>query len=270
MIDAALTGAGWIDLVTSTILVGGILYAALVGPPSERGDRALRVAAAVLAIALVAEFAVTALRMREVSDVRGFRLVVDLAATRWGTLWILRGVGLPLLVGRTRAAVAVAAPWLFLRSLAGHAGAHGTVPALVDGLHLGAAAVWLGGLVQLALLPGRVPAAVARRMRALATTALALLVPAGVYGAVLHVQHWHMLLTSPYGRVLTAKLVLAAVLVSLGAVNHYRHVPAIVGGDAAAAESLSRTVVLEVVVGAAVLLCSALLGVLPMPHMHPG
>src|SRR4029077_6040816 len=93
----------------------------------------------------------------------------------------------------------------------GHAGAHGTVPALIDWLHLGAAAVWIGSLVQLALLPRPLPAVVAERVRRLAALALAVLVPAGVYAAVLHVQRLGMLVRSPYGLALLVKLALAAV-----------------------------------------------------------
>ncbi len=270
MIDAALTGAGWLDLVASAVLTGGLVYGAFVGERSDGGSRALRTAVAALAVALALEFALTALRMAEVSGVRGFALVRDLLAARWGTLWALRCLGLVVLAWRGSVAIVAALPWLLLRSLQGHAGAHGTVPALVDWLHLSAAATWIGGLVQLALLRGRVPPAVALRMRAVATTALAVVVPAGVYGALLHVQHWPMLVNTPYGRTLIVKLVLAACLIGLGAMNHFRHVPAIVLGNGSAAAHLSRTVVYELVVAAVILLLSALLGVLPMPHVHMG
>jgi putative copper resistance protein D len=94
------------------------------------------------------------------------------------------------------------------------------------------------------------------------------LVPAGVYGALLHVERIDVLVASPYGRALLVKLALAAPLLALGAVNHFRHVPAMSRGDAAAPALLARNVRIEVAVAAAVLLATALLGILPMPHVH--
>jgi putative copper export protein len=270
LIDAALTAVGWLDLVASVILAGGLLCGAVIVERSAAGERTLRAAVLALVLALGLGAALTALRTSEVSGVRGASLVMDLAATRWAKLWALRALGLAVLASRTRAAVLLALPWLLLRSLQGHAGAHGLVPALVDWVHLGAATIWIGGLVQVAFLPRPVPVPVARRMRSAATAMLVLLVPAGVYGAVLHVQRWHMLLGSAYGRALVVKLALAAVLISLGAVNHFRHVPAMTRGDGLAATLLSRVVAYELVVAAAVLFLSALLGVLPMPHEHVG
>jgi copper transport protein len=208
--------------------------------------------------------------MREVSDVRGVQLVTDLLAARWGRLWVARAVGLAALVGPRALAQGVAVPWLLLRSFQGHAGAHGMVPAVIDWLHLVAASLWIGGLVQLVLLGEPIAPGVAQRMRALATVALAVLLPGGVYGALLHVPRWDLLVRTAYGETLVAKIVLATALVALGASNHFGHVPALVAGDAAAEPRLARTIVVEVALAAAILLCSAVLGVLPMPHVHPG
>jgi putative copper export protein len=269
-LDAVLAVAGWLDLVASVVLVGGLLYAAVVAPPSRRGSASMRTAIFGLVVALAVELGFTALRMAEVSEVRGLRLVVDLLLMRWGTLWVLRAVGVAVLASRGSIATLVAPPWLLLRSLQGHAGAHGVVPAVIDWLHLVAAATWLGGLLQLALAERPVEAAVAQRLRTVATASLAVLLPAGVYGALLHVHTWRMLIDTPYGRTLMAKVGLAAVLVALGAANHFRHVPAIVRGEPVAAARLARTVRAELALALAVLLCSALLGVLPMPHIHPG
>ena len=112
------------------------------------------------------------------------------------------------------------------------------------------------------------PVAIAARVRVLATVALALLVPAGAYAAFLHVPHLHLFTESPYGKTLIAKLVLAAVLMALGAVNHFGHVPAMRRREPEAETSLIRAVRFEVLVGTLVLALTALLGVLPMPHSH--
>jgi len=271
-VNAAFVALGWADLTATILLAGGLVAAALLAPPSESGRRLQWRAAGALALALPAEFALTALRMREVSGIHGAALVVDLLETRWGRLWVVRSVGLAALVAGRRLSApllaAAAAGWLLLRSLQGHAGAHGVQPAVIDWMHLLAAAAWLGGLVQLAMLPRPVPVAIAARMRVQATAALAVLVPAGVYGAFLHVHRVDLLTGSPYGETLIAKLAFASVLLVLGAVNHFRHVPAMRRGEPRAEARLLRAVRLEVVVGAVVLALTALLGVLPMPHGH--
>ena len=276
MMTGALAAVGWIDLAATLTVAGGLAYGALVGPPSAAGLRALRLGAIALGLALVLQFALTARRMEDVTGLGARPVLVDLLAARWGTLWIVRCVGLVVIaagLSAARPASRLLAPvgwlWLFARSFQGHTGAHGFGPALIDWLHLQAAAAWIGGLVQLALLPHPVPVVTARRMRALATEALALLIPAGVYLAVLHVQHFDMLAASTYGRALLAKLGLVALLLSLGAANHFRHVPAMARGDVAAPGRLSRTVRVELGIAAAILLLSTLLGMLPMPHGAP-
>src|SRR5262249_30065759 len=134
------------------------------------------------------------------------------------------------------------AVWLLTRSFQGHAGAHGTVPALVDWIHLLAGSAWLGSLLQLELARDHPTPRIALRVRTLATSALALVVPAGIYAAFLHVPNLERLLGTPYGRTLLAKLALVAALLGLGALNHFRHVPALVRGRGAAAGPLRRTI----------------------------
>ena len=63
----------------------------------------------------------------------------------------------------------------------------------------------------------------------------------------------------------TSHFALAAGAIALGAMNHYRHVPSLESGKVDASRLL-RAVRAEVVVLAVVLLLSALLGSLPMPH----
>jgi len=272
-IGAGLAVVGWVDLAATVALAGGLAYAALVSTPSARGLGALRVALSVLGLALLLQFALTARRMEEVAGLGARPVLVDLLATRWGMLWIARGVGLVViavaLAGARpawRVLAVLASAWLFFRSFQGHSGAHGIGSAAIDWLHLQAASAWIGGLLQLALLPRPVPALAARRFRTLATATLALLVPAGVYLAVLHVQHLDMLAGTTYGRTLLAKLGLAALLLALGATNHFRHVPAMGRGEAGAPARLSRAVRLEIGLATAILLLTAVLGALPMPH----
>jgi copper resistance protein D len=262
---------GWTDIAAATVLVGGSAYAALVEAPQASGRRCLRSAASVLAAALVLEITVNSLRMHRFSGVGGATLLADVLEMKWTRWWALRGVALAALAIGLRATrprwsllAGIGTVSLLARSLQGHAGAHGILPALIDWAHLSAATVWVGGLVQLALLPA-VPPAVALRASRMFTLALCPLVAGGVYGALLHVAGIEQLVATPYGRVLLAKITLAAVAITLGAMNHYRRVPWLVQGKADAS-GLLRAVRAEVVVLAVVLLLSALLGSLPMPH----
>jgi len=262
---------GWTDIAAATVLVGGSAYAALVETPQASGRRCLRSAASVLAAALVLEITVNSLRMHRLSGTGGATLLADVLEMKWTRWWALRSVALAALAIGLGAArprwsllAGIGAVSLLARSLQGHAGAHGILPALIDWAHLSAATVWVGGLVQLALLP-TVPPAVALRASRMFTLALCPLVAGGVFGSLLHVAAIEQLVATPYGRVLLAKITLASVAITLGAMNHYRHVPWLVQGKADAS-GLLRAVRAEVVVLAVVLLLSALLGSLPMPH----
>jgi putative copper export protein len=271
-VTALLTLTGWCDLLATVALAGGFLYAATIAVPAPAGRRWRGRAAGVLAAVLVAEFGLTAYRMHEVSGMSGLSLAVHLLDTHWGRWWIVRAAGLAVLVGaagRARPLAVVAALWLLPRSFQGHPGAHGTIPALIDWLHLLAAATWIGGLVQLSAVPDPLPTALAERFRSVATGTLAALLPSGVYGAFLHVPNLHALTTSPYGRTLVLKLIAVSVLLGLAAANHFRHVPALARGEHGSAAVLKRTIIAEIALGAGVLLLSALLGVLPMPHELP-
>jgi len=265
--------AGWLDLASTVVLAGGYLSAALIAPPGAGGERTIRWAGAVAAVALLAELALNTIRMAAIADSSGFAFVGEILATRWAELWGARCVGLGLLLSLrvgSRPAGVLAAIWLGLRSLQGHPGAHGMVPAAIDWLHLLAAVGWLGSLVQFALIPGIPAPATVKRVRRLATISVAVLVPAGLYGALLHIPSIDRLLNSPYGRTLLIKLTLAAGLLALGAANHFRYVPALLRQrDSTVARQLRRVVRWELVIAAVVLLMSALLGVLPMPHAMP-
>jgi len=272
----ALTVFGWLDLLASVVLAGGFLSAALITVPSPAGRRVSGAAALILGVVLVAEFALTAFRMSAFAASTGVGLLYDVLGMRWGELWVIRVLGLVVLGAALRARHphwrlwgGAAAIWLMARSFQGHAGAHGAIPAVIDWLHLVAVAAWLGSLTQYASRTDHLSAVTAVRLRRLATTAVALVVATGVYAAFLHVPTIQQLLGSAYGQTLLVKIGFAAALIGLGAANHFRRVPALVGGEEGAGRSLHRSVLLELTVGAAILLLSALLGVLPMPHAVP-
>jgi len=262
----------WLDLAATTILVGGFAYAAFVESPRARGRQAIQSGCLLLGAALLLEMSLNAHRMQQISGINGMALVADVWEMKWSHWWALRVAALGAIAfGLSRAAppwrilLAFGAVSLLARSLQGHAGAHGTIPALVDWIHLGAASLWVGGLVQLLLEPTRFADAAVRAGRLFAT-ALGPLVLAGIYAAWLHVATAARLFGTPYGRVLIAKLAVFAIALAIGAMNRYRIVPALGRREPSADRGLVRSVRIEVLVLFIVLLLTALLGVLPMPH----
>lgn len=110
-------------------------------------------------------------------------------------------------------------------------------------LHIVAAAVWVGGLLFLALvavpaarqLPppdrARVTALLGRRFLPLAWGALGVLIVTGVINAAYRGVTWEGIVTGrliagPFGRVLVAKLILVAVTLGLSALHDFRIGPA--------------------------------------------
>jgi len=149
-------------------------------------------------------------------------------------------------------------------SLSGHSAAdagHSWLSELADWVHLSAAILWIGGLVQLVAVVW--PAAPELRRTAflrfsrLATVLVALLLVAGTYLSVLRLPHVHDLWTTGYGHVLLVKLGLVALALTWGAVHHFLAVPRI--EHEGVAGKLSRSLLGESAVAMAVLLVAAVL-----------
>ena len=130
-------------------------------------------------------------------------------------------------------------------------------------LHIVAVGVWVGGLPWLLLglrdLVGSARLAVVRRYSALATVALVVVLLTGVARAIPEVGAPANLVTTSFGVTLLVKIGLVCALVALGAINHFWNVPAL-GRDDGAVRPLRRTVRGEIVLGAAVLAVTGLLG----------
>jgi putative copper resistance protein D len=222
--------------------------------------------------------------------------------TQYGVTWLIRH-GLLLLAGALlllRGLERDARDWLALRlelillgaasigllALAGHAGSAPQWPAaaiVADVTHLLAAGVWLGGLLPLArllewtaTLPGlpaaTVVAGAARRFSALGLAAVVLLVVTGAYTTWEQVGSIPSLVGTPYGRWLLLKLALLCGLLILATSNRVWLVPRLLraaadGGDAGATARLRRQVLGEAVLGAAILVVVAVLG-LTTPARH--
>jgi copper transport protein len=165
--------------------------------------------------------------------------------SRVGAVWLAR-LSLALLAAAVIAAAARSGrtwPWwaalgasaMLLMTLAGlsHAAATGRLlPLLADWTHAVAATVWMGGLLGFAVavcsgaFRGLAPDSrtklrerSVRRFSAVATCAVVVLACTGLYAAVLHVPNPQALLATPYGRALTAKLVVLSLLLAVGASN---------------------------------------------------
>jgi putative copper export protein len=209
--------------------------------------------------------------------------------TQFGQLWLgraalglLLGVMLGLLSREKGRSFTPPLGWLFLvfsagllatLAWAGHA-ASGVRwqpwHVSVDVVHLLAGAVWPVGLVPLAifLAPtksrvaalGAADCAVVQRFSQASFAAVLVLVATGVANSWLMLSSWGALVTSAYGRLLVAKVLVVAVMIGLGAINRYRFLPALHVG---AAPRLARTVAAESVLAVVVLLIVGLMGMTP-------
>ena len=152
-------------------------------------------------------------------------VAVDLYPTR-ATLWVL-------------AAAALTA--VLLRVLGGHADAASSwrgLNVLAQWVHMAAVGVWVGGLAWLLLgirgaeRPER-SAAVGTFSR-VATVTLVVVLATGLARGLVEVGSPANLVDTPYGVTLLVKVGVVVVLVALGALNHFRLVPALPRSDAAA------------------------------------
>ncbi|HEX8402687.1 MAG TPA: copper homeostasis membrane protein CopD [Allosphingosinicella sp.] len=165
-------------------------------------------------------------------------------------------------------------------ALTGHAaameGASGFVHRAADAAHLVAAAVWLGALPPLLFLLGRDASGVsenfefaARRLQAfhlIGLISVVVLVLSGLVNSWFLVGRPEHLLTTTYGRVLLAKLVLFVAMLGLAAGNKLKFVPAMTDNLARGynptkiASQLRLRIGAEVLLSTLVLLSAAILG----------
>lgn len=137
-----------------------------------------------------------------------------------------------------------------------------TAPLLV--LHVLCAACWAGALVplyrRLRREPGGVAAPIVARFSRLGLVVVAVLFAAGLVLACVQVGTPSALIATDYGRWLVAKLVLAAGLLFLAALNKLRLTPALARGAPGAARLLRRSIVVELMLVAGVVIATAMLG----------
>jgi copper transport protein len=279
------TLAGWALLVGALVTVGLAFVGTVVEPTVPRAWRSTVVATAGLAV-VGGLGVVTALAYRH----------GDLGTAVGTTGGTVRVVGLGLFVAALGAAVVARwRPWarscpglrgdsqaafagagalalggLLADSFASHGlagasamGIEGAWVMLVGLVHTSAAAVWFGGLVGVsltALHASRADAlAAARRFSPWGLGAVAALAVTGVVYADVHLLRWSDLLTTRYGGLILLKAGLIVVPLALAAYHRYRVLPSGRG------DRLRRSVPLEVLALAAMLLLAAHLAAHPRP-----
>lgn len=226
-----LVGSAAVTLTTAVLLLGGTA-ANLVGAPAGAFDLSV--------------------------------LATIVQETDFGRVWVARLAAATLLVviaayglaGVSRptvdiAAMVLAAALLASLALTGHAavesGTEGWIHRSADAVHLIAAGVWLGALppflymLRLSGSPSDPGASLAaERLAAFHTVGLVAviaLVGTGLVNSWFLVGTLLRLLTTPYGLLLTAKLVLFAAMLGLAADNRFRLVPALLAARTATGAS---------------------------------
>lgn len=230
--------------------------------------------------------------LRESLDASMFKMV--LTQTPPGHTWLLRAAILLLLTATCffrhspfviRHLLCLCLAVLLAGSLAwlGHAGAADGPQAkfhlAADVLHLLSAAVWPGALVPFALfirllLKSRDPAlltiasAATRRFSSMSLVAVAVLAASGSVNSYFMLGSINALFTVGYGRLLLFKLCLFLVMITIGAINLLNLKPRLsVSSDEAVLQQIARNVLIELCLGALVILVVGLLGITP-PAMH--
>lgn len=204
-----------------------------------------------------------------------------LTATSWGRVWVLGLTGsFVTAVGFGLAAAGWKPGWWVATlgvlglstfpAFTGHAsGGDGPTGLMVaaDTLHVFAAGSWIGGLLLVlylevrsrssageggSLLPDLVPA-----FSPLAVASVVVMIVTGTLASWVHVGSFTTLFTTRYGRLLSLKLLLVAIVMVLGANNWKRLTPKL--GDPGGPRAMRRAAVTEVILAQAVLLLTAIL-----------
>jgi copper transport protein len=161
-------------------------------------------------------------------------------------------------------------------ALGGHQAAIAPLISLpANGLHLGAAAVWTGGILLLGIWPSRTDPAtevgwtfprIAIRVSSAALLASATILVTGIVQEVLYLPSVGSLFSSTYGYLLLAKSGGFVALVGFGAYNRFRLIPALVtGAEEEGHTPLRRSVRLELIVVVIVVLVAVALAQVPPP-----
>jgi copper transport protein len=276
----------WLYFLSLALLVGGLGFRLLVArrPLPGRFYAVTAVGAfATLNVGIVAFI----LRAEDALQLPFGRLMygdlTPIAKTRFGTAFIVMTLGFALVTGLLFMA------WLTDRevllwpafllglafasglSLSGHSAADRGASwksELADWAHLSAACLWIGGLLQLAvvvwpLLPDARRATFLAFSR-LATVCVGVLLLAGTYLSILRLPALNDLWTTGYGRVLLVKIGLVGLALAWGGLHRFLAVPVVERGGVL--PRLRASLIGESMVAMTVLLVAAILVNAKPPH----
>jgi copper transport protein len=201
------------------------------------------------------------------------RLLQETLSTPFGTAMILRLAlygALGVLVWRLPRILTELGTWLVPAgavataatiAAAGHAAASGPINLFVDALHALTAALWVGGLIALAVLGRSIEPRVLHRFSTVAMASVLILVVTGTLNSLRHLTAVEQLWQTRYGLTLAIKLGLVAGTLAVAAVSRgrlrQRGVPL-------------RSVRIEASLTIAVLAVTALLGMTAPPSQAAG
>jgi len=285
----------WIFLLSIVGMVGTAMFRLAVSAPLGRREdlvgvsekisrRLVRVAWVFAAVGLVAVPARLVYRGFQAAGPGGEVPLSALMGTIWGSAWLLELASVALflaalLLMRSEArrgpwvlALAAAVLGAVVPGMSGHAASGGVTLIAVNTVHVLAVGTWVGGLACLVLvgIPAATSAppeaealsAVAAAFSRVALPSVALLVLSGVFNASSHV-HWGQMLSTPYGRLLSVKLLIVVAAFALGFYNWRMVRPALRGRPRSGLLSVPAT--LELVVALCVLAVTSALIVMALP-----
>ncbi|MEQ9398939.1 MAG: CopD family protein [Longimicrobiales bacterium] len=288
-IDLVSAGSGWLLFLAGVLLTGSVVARALISPGATAPDAAWLdrgTAGPGLVGAVLMPIALSLLFVRQFREFRDpfapwSEDVSLLLSSSWGTAFKVAAAGAVVaLVAMTAArrgrswgwwGAAVAAVVLAVfPGLTGHASG-GEVPTWLtlpsDALHVLAAGAWVGGLASVlwlesawrrrGALPSSLLPALVPRFSRVAQVAVATLILTGVVATWFQLPALTDLWTTPYGRTLSLKLAVVAVVLALGGINWKRLSPRLDEADGPGA--MRRAATLELVLGTLVLLITAVL-----------
>jgi copper transport protein len=155
-------------------------------------------------------------------------------------------------------AALIAASYLFI----GHGAAMGFGSGLMAGIHVSLAGWWLASLVAMEAAcrsqPVATVAALVERFSKLAVGAIVLLIVVGIV-LIASLVEWPLTALSPYLATLGAKLAFVAFLLTFATYNKLRLTPRLLVQDRAAVNALRRSIDIELLLIAAVLIATTLM-----------
>jgi copper transport protein len=284
----------WLDVSESTaravlygalaVALGGVAFLVLAKPEAGR-ERVRRVATLA---AVVSAFAALVLIPLQAEAARQGSLT-DLDT--WWDVWrtrngeaqgirmlamVIVGIAIPLSARRTRAALSIAGLAGVVAVVASAPAGHGasgrwqTAGALLTAVHVGAMAIWLGGLVALALVVKVADAEIAKRFSPIAAIAILVVVASGTIQSIRQVGSVDALTDSTYGKWLLAKLAAVCLVVCGALASRYATYGGLFGNRPTDREVLRRALAVELVAAVIVLGATGALAGTPPPGSPPG